>query len=66
MVDGPPLRVLRSDSPRKVILFYRGEISPGEAVSLLTRTNAVNDISIKEPDIEDVIRGIYERRAVRP
>ena len=65
-VDDPRLRVLRSEGPRKVILFHRREISPGEAVSLLTRTNSVNDISIKEPNIEDIVRGIYERRAVRP
>ncbi len=62
-IDDPRLKVIRSEGPRRVILFHRRDISPGEAVSLLTRAHAVNDISIREASIEDVVRGIYEQRA---
>jgi len=62
-VGDPRLKVIRSEGPRRVILIHRRDISPGEAVSLLTRAHAVNDISIREASIEDVVRGIYEQRA---
>lgn len=63
VVTDPRLKVVKREGPRWVILFHRREIGPGEAVSLVARSNAVVDISLKEPNIEEIVRGIYESRS---
>jgi ABC-type uncharacterized transport system ATPase subunit len=50
------------DGRRRWILFQRKQITVAEAVTLLTKDYAITDLSIKEPEIEDAVREIYENQ----
>jgi ABC-2 type transport system ATP-binding protein len=54
------LRIVKEEGPKKDIIFDKKEISAGEAVTYLTRSFNISDLNIKEPDIEDIVRNIYE------
>lgn len=54
------LKIVKEEGPRKYIIFDKNDISVGEAVSFLTRNYEIADFSVKEPDIEDIVRSIYE------
>jgi len=61
--EAPPIEVAgaethRVDGPRQWLSFPAGE-SAAPIVSAVAATYAVADLSIQEPDIEDVIRVIY-------
>ena len=61
--EAPPIEVAgaethRVDGPRQWLSFPAGE-SAAPIVSAVAATYAVADLSIQEPDIEDVIREIY-------
>jgi ABC-2 type transport system ATP-binding protein len=63
VVEAPPIEVAgaethRVDGPRQWLSFPAGE-SAAPIVSAVAATYAVADLSIQEPDIEDVIREIY-------
>lgn len=58
------LKVLKEEGPRKYITFNKNDISVGEAISLLTRNYEISDFNVKEPDIEDIVRNIYENDEV--
>lgn len=53
------LQVVKSEGPRKQILFRSEEISVGEAITHITRNFKVLDLQLKEPDIEEIIRDLY-------
>lgn len=55
------LHIVREDGPRKWIAFRSEEISPAEAISLITRNHDIRDLTIKEPEIEEIVRQVYER-----
>lgn len=38
------------------------DITVAEAVNYLSRNYNIIDLSIKEPDIEDIVRRIYEKK----
>src|SRR5438093_8273945 len=70
MVDlvepGPPIdvtgaRVERVDGPRQWLRFRRDEISAAALVASVAARAAVRDLAISDPDIEDVVRKIYQR-----
>jgi ABC-2 type transport system ATP-binding protein len=61
--EAPPIEVAgaethRVDGPRQWLSFPAGE-SAAPIVSAVAAPYAVADLSIQEPDIEDVIREIY-------
>ena len=63
--EAPPIEVAgaethRVDGPRQWLSFPAGE-SAAPIVSAVAATYAVADLSIQEPDIEDVIRELYSR-----
>jgi viologen exporter family transport system ATP-binding protein len=51
--------VVRADGHRRWIRFARDQISAARLVTLVLDRHQVIDLSIVEPDIEDVIRRIY-------
>jgi ABC-2 type transport system ATP-binding protein len=62
LVPGPDwagAEVVRAEGHRRWIRFAREEISAAQLVGLILADRQVLDLSIVEPDIEDVIRRIY-------
>jgi ABC-2 type transport system ATP-binding protein len=72
LVPGPDwagAEVVRAEGHRRWIRFAREEISAAQLVGMILADQQVLDLSIVEPDVEDVIRRIYRgeiRRQVRP
>jgi ABC-2 type transport system ATP-binding protein len=64
----PPLaiagtEVVRIDGPRQWLRFHRDEHSAAELISRVAATAPLLDISVEEPDIEEVIRHVYRDSA---
>jgi viologen exporter family transport system ATP-binding protein len=57
--DWAGAKVVRADGHRRWIRFARDQISAARLVTLVLDRHQVIDLSIVEPDIEDVIRRIY-------
>ena len=67
----PPLHVEGAtvtgvDGPRQRLRFDRRETTAAEVVARIVAVAAVHDLSIEEPDIEDLVRRVYTGRARRP
>jgi ABC-2 type transport system ATP-binding protein len=56
-VDGA--RVVAVDGPRQWLRFVRSEITASELVARVSARAPLRDLSIEEPDIEDIVRRIY-------
>jgi ABC-2 type transport system ATP-binding protein len=50
------------EGPRAVYRFDREALSASELISTLSARFRIRDLSVREPDIEDTIRRIYEER----
>jgi ABC-2 type transport system ATP-binding protein len=50
------------EGTRAVYRFGREELSASELISTLSARFRINDLSVREPDIEDTVRRIYEER----
>jgi len=67
---GPPLRlegarVVRVEGPRQWIVFERERTSAAQLTAAVAAQAPLRDLTLEEPDIEDVVRRIYgERGAV--
>jgi ABC-2 type transport system ATP-binding protein len=62
LVPGPGwagAQVVRAEGHRRWIRFARDQVSAAELVARVLAEHQVLDLSIVEPDIEDVIRRIY-------
>jgi viologen exporter family transport system ATP-binding protein len=57
--DWAGAKVVRADGHRRWIRFACDQISAARLVTLVLDRHQVIDLSIVEPDIEDVIRRIY-------
>jgi ABC-2 type transport system ATP-binding protein len=65
---GPPLsvegvEVVKVDGPRQWLRFHRDVTTAAAVVSAVARTAAIRDLTLVEPDIEDVIREMYSEGA---
>lgn len=58
--------VIERDGPRTVYHFGRETMSASELISTLTASYRIRDLSVREPDIEDTVRRIYEERLLEP
>jgi ABC-2 type transport system ATP-binding protein len=56
-------RVVRVDGPRQWLRFRRDEVSAAQLTAAVAAQAALVDLAIDEPDIEDVVRRIYEDRS---
>lgn len=54
--------IVERDGTRAVYRFGRETISASELIGALSATYRIRDLSVREPDIEDTIRRIYEER----
>jgi ABC-type uncharacterized transport system ATPase subunit len=58
---GGTVELLRSDGPRHWLTFDRERVNPAQLVSAVAASHAVRDVAIEEPEIEDIVRLIYEQ-----
>ena len=63
-VEIPFVEVASIDGPRWTFTFQRNNISASDLIARIAALAPVADLSLKEPDIEDVIRDIYEGKIV--
>jgi ABC-2 type transport system ATP-binding protein len=61
-VSAPGAMVSERDGPRAVYQFERAATTASELISTLSSRYRIRDLSVREPDIEDTIRRIYEER----
>lgn len=59
-IDVPHARVERVDGPRQWLRFRRENVSAAVLIAAVAAKVAVRDLAISDPDIEDVVRRIYE------
>jgi len=60
-LDVPRAREIRSDGPRRWLQFNRNDTSAAELIALVSARYALRDLTIEEPEIEAIIRHIYEQ-----
>jgi len=63
-LDVPRAREVRADGPRRWLRFSRTEVTATDLIAAVTTRYRVQDISIEEPEIEEIIRRIYEEGLV--
>jgi ABC-2 type transport system ATP-binding protein len=56
----PKLKVIKKEGNKNIILFDRKNITPGEAITFIARNFETTDLQYKEPEIEEIVRKIYE------
>jgi ABC-2 type transport system ATP-binding protein len=56
----PGARVERVDGPRQWLRFRREDATAAEVVSAVAARARIVDLTIEEPEIEDIVRRIYE------
>ncbi|MBN2535439.1 MAG: ATP-binding cassette domain-containing protein [Spirochaetales bacterium] len=56
----PQLKVIKKEGNKNIILFDRKNITPGEAITFIARNFETTDLQYKEPEIEEIVRKIYE------
>jgi ABC-2 type transport system ATP-binding protein len=61
----PYVRILRQEGTRIWLAFDKELISASELIMELARTHRIKDLTMEEPEIESVVRQIYETGMVR-
>jgi ABC-2 type transport system ATP-binding protein len=59
-IEAPRAREVRSDGPRRWLQFNRLETTAAELIGEVAARYALYDLTIEEPDIETIVRRIYE------
>ena len=64
----PPIELaigatVRTDGPRQWIRFDRRATSAADVIAAVTAAHPIRDVAIEEPEIEELIRQLYERTA---
>jgi ABC-2 type transport system ATP-binding protein len=62
VVEGAKL--LRADGHRRWLEFARDEVSAAVLIARVMAAHEVVDLTLEEPDIEDIVRRIYRGEAV--
>lgn len=55
-------RVVERDGRRVTYRFSRGELSASELIARISGLYRIHDLSVREPEIEETVRRIYEER----
>ena len=53
--------VTRVEGPRQWLRFRRADVSASELLTRVTAVAEVRDLSVEEPDIEQIVKAIYQR-----
>ena len=56
----------REDGPRKWLSFERNAISAADLIARVAARYRVRDLTLEEPEIEEIIRRVYEGDAIPP
>ena len=56
----PGTTVLAEDGPRKWLSFHQNDVSAVEVIKDLVDRYQVRDLSVRETDIEEIVRNIYQ------
>ena len=59
ILDDPRLTVKKDEGFRKWILFNKSEITPVEVLALLQKKYDIQDFSLTDTDIEEIVKGLY-------
>ena len=59
-LDVPFAQEARSDGPRRWLRFNRADTTAADLIAAVAARYRVRDLSIEEPEIEEIIRRIYE------
>lgn len=57
--ENPFVRLLSDEGLKKSYVFKKNDISSVEVIDALLKSGKVTDLSLKEPDIEEIIKGFY-------
>lgn len=55
----PGARVVRVDGPRQWLAFRSAEVSAAQLVAAVAATHGLRDLTVEEPDVEEVVRRLY-------
>ncbi len=56
----PGMTDVQQDGPRHWLRFRRDQASAAEAITAVTSRHRIRDLTLEEPDIEGIVRRIYE------
>ena len=59
-LEVPEAREVRADGPRRWLQFNRLEITAAELIAAVASRYRLHDLTIEEPEIETIVRHIYE------
>ena len=65
-IDVPGAVESRADGPRRWLRFRREDISAAELIASVVARYRVRDLTIEEPQIETIVRDLYEAAARNP
>jgi ABC-type uncharacterized transport system ATPase subunit len=54
--------VVERDGTRATYQFERGDITASELIGRLSNSYRIRDLQVREPEIEETVRRIYEER----
>ena len=60
-LQAPLAREVRADGPRRWLQFNRLDTTAAELISAVAARYPLHDLTIEEPDIETIVRHIYEQ-----
>jgi ABC-2 type transport system ATP-binding protein len=55
---------VRAEGPRRWLRFRRTEATAAELIAAVAAAYQLHDVRIEEPDIEDIVRRVYEYSAL--
>ncbi len=59
-LTGLPAEEIRADGLRRWLRFRRAEVTAAELIAALSARYRIRDLTIEEPDIEEIVRHIYQ------
>jgi ABC-2 type transport system ATP-binding protein len=65
-LEVPDARLVRTEGPRRWLEFSPVEVSAPELIARVLAAAEVRDLTLEEPDIEDVVRRIYRGEVSGP
>ncbi len=65
LLDVPGARVVKAEGPRQWLRFRREDTTAAALIAAVAALARVADLTVEEPEIEDIVRRIYEGEGTR-